>query len=61
MAGLAAVVGPGEVGGLGAPVVVLMVAAALAAGDFAYTKQRISKLEGVILLAVFAGFAVLSL
>jgi cation:H+ antiporter len=61
VAGLAAVVGPGEVGGLGAPVVVLMVAAALAAGVFAYTKQRISKLEGLILLAVFAGFAVLSL
>jgi cation:H+ antiporter len=61
VAGLAAVVGPGEVGGLGAPVVVLMVAAALAAGVFAYTKQRISKLEGFILLAVFTGFAVLSL
>jgi cation:H+ antiporter len=61
VAGLAAVVGPGEVGGLGAPVVVLMVAAALAAGIFAYTKQRISKLEGLILLAVFAGFAVLAL
>ncbi len=61
VAGLAAVIGPGEVGGLGAPVVVLMVAAALAAGVFAYTQQRISKLEGLILLAVFAGFAVLSL
>lgn len=40
---------------------VLMVAAAVAAGVFAFTKQRISKMEGLILLAVFAGFAVLTL
>jgi cation:H+ antiporter len=60
VAGLAALVGPGDVGGLTGPVL-LMVAAAAAAGVFAYTKQRISKLEGAILLAVFAGFAVLSL
>ena len=61
VAGLAAVVGPGDVGGLGTRIVVVMVAAALVAGVFAYTKQRISKLEGLILLAVFVGFAVLSL
>jgi cation:H+ antiporter len=60
VAGLAALVGPGDVGGLTGPVL-LMVAAAAAAGVFAYTKQRISKLEGAILLAVFVGFAVLSL
>ena len=61
VAGLAAVIGPGDVGGLGTPVLVLMVAAAVAAGVFAFTKQRISKMEGLILLAVFAGFAVLTL
>ena len=61
VAGLAAVIGPGDVGGLGTPVLVLMVAAAVAAGVFAFTKQRISRLEGLILLAVFAGFAILTL
>jgi len=61
VAGLAAVVGPGDVDGLGIPVTLLMVGAALAAGIFAYTKQRISKLEGLVLLAVFFGYAVLSL
>lgn len=61
VAGLAAVVGPGDVGGLPIVFTLLMVAAALAAGVFAYTKQRISKVEGVVLLSVFATYAVLSL
>jgi cation:H+ antiporter len=61
VAGLAAVVGPGDVGGLGWPVIFLMIGSALAAGVFAYSKQRISKIEGVVLLAVFAAFALISL
>jgi cation:H+ antiporter len=61
VAGLAAVVGPGDVGGLGVPAIVVMVGVALAAGVFAYTKQRISKLEGLILLTVFFGYAFMSL
>jgi cation:H+ antiporter len=61
VAGLAAVIGPGDVGSLGTPIILLMVGVALAAGIFAFTKQRISKTEGVILLAVFVVYAVLSL
>lgn len=61
VAGLAAVVGPGDVSGLPIIFTLLMVAAAVAAGVFAYTKQRISKIEGVVLLAVFFTYAVLSL
>ena len=61
VAGLAAMVGPGEVGALGAPVIILMVGVSLAAGIFAYTKQRISKVEGFILLSVFVVLAVKSL
>ena len=61
VAGLAAVIGPGDVGGLGIPLILLMIGVAVAAGIFAYTKQRISKTEGVVLLAVFAAYAVLSL
>lgn len=60
VAGLAAIVGPGDVSALRLPVV-LMVGVAIAAGLFAYTKQRITKLEGLILLVVFFAYAAISL
>lgn len=61
VAGLAAIIGPGDVGGLGWPVILLMVGSAVVAGVFAFTKQRISKIEGLILLAVFAAYVLISL
>ncbi len=61
VAGFAVLIGPGGVGGLGQMVVVFMVGVAVVAGIFAYTKQRINKAEGLVLLAVFCAFAVMSL
>jgi cation:H+ antiporter len=61
VAGLAAVIGPGEVGGLGYPVILLMVAASVVAGVFAFTKHQISKVEGFALLIVFSVAVVMSL
>lgn len=61
VAGIAVLIGPGGVGGLGQTVVVFMVGVAVVAGIFAFTGQRINKAEGLVLLAVFCTYAVLSL
>lgn len=61
VAGLAAVVGPGSVGGINGPLIALMVGSATIAGIFAFTSQKINRIEGVILVAVFVAYAVVSI
>ena len=61
VAGLAAIIGPGVVEGLPLVLIGLMVLSAVFAGVFAYSSQRISRLEGVILLGVFGAYSFLSL
>lgn len=60
VAGLAAVIGPGSTDALGLWLVAMMVVVAVVAGIFAYTRQRISRVEGILLLAAFVGYVVLS-
>jgi cation:H+ antiporter len=60
VAGLAAVIGPGSVLGINGPLIALMVGAALIAGVFAFTRQRINRIEGIILIAIFVVYAVVS-
>ena len=61
VAGLAAVVGPGVVEGVPTVLIGLMVLSAVLAGVFAYTSQRIGRIEGVVLLGIFALYTFLSL
>jgi cation:H+ antiporter len=61
VAGLAAVIGPGSVSGINGPLIALMVGAALVAGVFAVTRQRINRIEGIILIAIFVVYAVVSI
>jgi cation:H+ antiporter len=61
VAGLAAIVGPDVVEGVPTILIGLMVLAAVFAGLFAYTSHRISRLEGAILLSIFAVYVGLSL
>ena len=60
VAGLAAVIGPGSTSAIGAPLIILMVSTAVLAGVFAYTRQLITRVEAMVLLSVFAGYAILS-
>jgi cation:H+ antiporter len=60
VAGLAALIGPGSTEAIGLWLVAVMVAVAVIAGVFAYTRQRISRIEGIILLVTFVGYLVLS-
>jgi cation:H+ antiporter len=61
VAGLAAIIGPGVVDGVPAVLIGLMVLSAVFAGVFAYTSQRISRLEGLVLLGTFLVYAALSI
>jgi Ca2+/Na+ antiporter len=61
VAGLAAVLGPSVFDGVPVALIGLMVLSAVFAGAFAYTSQRISRVEGTILLGVFALYAYISL
>lgn len=61
VAGLAAILGPGKVDGVPTVLLALMVLAAVFAGVFAYTSQRITRLEGVALLGTFLFYAYMSL
>lgn len=61
VAGLAAVIGPGEIDGVPPSLLGIMVAVALVAGVFAITRSRVSRLEGLILIGVFAIYVSLSL
>ncbi len=60
VAGVAAMIGPGSTEAIDLPLLALMVGSALIAGVFAYTQQRLSSFEGVILLAGFAIYVFLS-
>lgn len=61
VAGLAAILGPDVVEGMPTLLIGLMVLAAVFAGLFAYTAQRISRVEGAVLLGTFALYVGLSL
>ncbi|RLE16947.1 MAG: hypothetical protein DRJ28_00325 [Actinobacteria bacterium] len=61
VAGLAAIIGPGVVEGVPTALIGLMVVSAVFAGVFAYSSQRISRVEGAVLLAIFLLYSFLSL
>lgn len=61
VAGVAAVIGPGEVTGVGGVLLGLMMTAAVFAGVFAYTRQVISRSEGLVLVVLFVVYVLASL
>jgi cation:H+ antiporter len=61
VAGLAIVIQPGRVSSLGSVLIVIMVGAAIFAGVFAATSQRVTRLEGLILVTLFVGYVVMAL
>lgn len=61
VAGVAAIIGPGEVVGVSGVLFGLMMAAAAFAGVFAYTRQVISRSEGFVLVVLFAVYVLASL
>jgi cation:H+ antiporter len=61
VAGLAALIGPGAVDGVTPLLLVLMVGAAAFAGVFAFTRQVITRAEGIALVAVFVVYVLASL
>lgn len=60
VAGLAAMIGPGPLGGVPVLLLVIMVGSAAAAGLFAYSRQVISRAEGFVLIGVFAIYVLAS-
>lgn len=60
VAGVAAVIGPGEVTGVGGLLLGLMITAAAAAGVFAYTRQVITRTEGFFLVLLFIVYVLAS-
>jgi cation:H+ antiporter len=61
VAGVAAILGPGVVEGVPPVLIGIMLLSAVFAGSFAYTSQRITRSEGVVLLGTFTVYLVLSL
>ena len=61
VAGVAAILGPGAVEGVPQILIGIMLMSAIFAGVFAYTSQRINRVEGVVLLGTFALYMVLAL
>ncbi len=61
VAGVAAILGPGVVDGVPPILIGIMVLSAIFAGVFAYTSQRINRLEGIVLLGTFVLYMVLAL
>jgi len=61
VAGLAIVIHPGPVSSLDTMLIVIMVGAAIFAGVFAATSQKVTRIEGIILVTLFAGFVVMAL
>jgi cation:H+ antiporter len=61
VAGLAAVLGPAVFEGVPVALIGLMVLSAVFAGVFAYTSQKISRVEGAVLLGVFMLYTFVSL
>ncbi|MCP4305835.1 MAG: sodium:calcium antiporter [bacterium] len=60
VAGSAAVVGPGVLADLARPSLVIMIGVVVLAGWFAWGDQKVSRKEGIALLAVFLVFTALS-
>lgn len=61
VAGVAAILGPGVVEGVPVVLIGIMLLSAVFAGAFAYTSQRITRVEGAILLGTFSAYMALSL
>lgn len=61
VAGVAALIGPGQVVGVSAILLGLMMTAAAVAGVFAYTRQVITRTEGFVLVVLFAVYVLASL
>ena len=61
VAGLAAIIGPGEVVGVSTMLLMLMLGVAAFAGFFAFTRQVISRAEGFVLIALFVVYVLASL
>ncbi|MGI9667414.1 MAG: sodium:calcium antiporter [Acidimicrobiia bacterium] len=61
VAGLAAVIGPGDISAAPTLLLVLMVGAAVFAGVFAFTRQIITRTEGFVLVAIFVVYVLASL
>lgn len=61
VAGLAIMVQPGTLTSLSPVLIAVMVGAAIFAGVFAATSQRVTRIEGLFLVAVFLGYVVVSL
>jgi cation:H+ antiporter len=61
VAGVAAILGPGVVEGVPLLLIGIMLLSAVFAGSFAYTSQRITRTEGVVLLGTFTVYLVLAL
>lgn len=61
VAGLAAILGPGDISGAPPLLLVLMVGGAAFAGLFAFTRQIITRTEGFVLIAIFAVYVLASL
>ncbi|GMQ98317.1 MAG: calcium/sodium antiporter [Acidimicrobiia bacterium] len=61
VAGLAIVVGPGELLFVNPWLIVLMVGSAVFAGVFAFTGQHITRWEGLFLVGIFVVYSVISL
>lgn len=60
VAGTAAVAGPGLLTDLGRPSLVIMLVVAIAAGWFAWNDQKVTRVEGGVLLGVFFVFTIFS-
>ena len=52
---------PGQIASLGTLLIVMMVGVAVFAGMFAATSQRVSRIEGLILITLFVGYVVMAL
>lgn len=61
VAGIAAILGPGVVDGVPPILIGIMMLSAVFAGVFAYTSQRVNRLEGVVLLGMFVLYMVMAL
>jgi cation:H+ antiporter len=61
VAGLAIMVHPGRLTSLSPELILIMVAAAVFAGVFAATSQRVTRAEGVVLVSLFFGYVLVAL
>jgi cation:H+ antiporter len=61
VAGLAIVIQPGALTALSPGLILVMIAAAVFAGVFAATSQHVTRIEGLVLVALFFGYVAMSL